>query len=283
MSERGYIMKQNILSTLAVLAILSSNTVLSTAYADTKIKIFKVSQLTKKQKLKLRAYPSPKSRIKISLPYNAKDITETGKKKKVGRTTWRQVNWNKHQGWVKSQYLKKTGVLVKKTEAKQANKKAISNSSRNIIKRAKVIYTPVIRPEDKPQSFGGDRYDQPAQMTATDIKVAYSEKGSGARRAFNCQGSKPQNWNITLDITNNNMRLDMPNRRPFNMPINYHEWESKSKVRMNLGGDKGRNMVDVNLEKTNSCRNDNSRKTYPFEVNATINKSFFFGCCDIAQ
>ena len=85
-------MKHTILSTLAVLAILSSNTVLSTAYADTKVKIFKVSQLTKKQKLKLRAYPSPKSRIKVSLPYNAKDITETGKKKKVGRTTWRQVN-----------------------------------------------------------------------------------------------------------------------------------------------------------------------------------------------
>ncbi|MEE9444318.1 MAG: hypothetical protein V3V19_01495 [Cocleimonas sp.] len=279
-------MKKTILSTLTVLALLSTNTVISTAYADTKIKIFKVNHLSKKQKLKLRAYPSSKSRIKVSLPHNAKDITETGKKRKVGRTNWRQVNWNKHQGWVKSRYLKKTGMLVKETGTTQsttASKKAISSSSRNIIKRAKVINTPVIRPEDKPQSFGGDRYDQPVKMSATDIKVAYSERGSGEQRAYNCQGSKPQNWNITLDITNNNMRLDMPNRRSFNMPINYHEWESKNKMRMNLGGDKGRNMVDVNLEKTNSCRNDNSNKTFPFEVNATINKSFFFGCCDIAK
>ena len=279
-------MKKILLTAVSILAFTSVNTILSTAYADTKIKIFKVNQLTKKQKLKLRAYPSTKSRIKVSLPYNAKDLTETGKKKKVGRTTWRQVNWNKHQGWVKSQYLKKTGMLVKKSDTAQPakeSKKVNSGSSRNIVKPAKVISTPVIRPEDKPQSFGGDRYDQPVKMSATDIKVAYSERDSQEKRVFNCQGSKPQNWNITLDITNNNMRLDMPNRRSFNMPINYHEWESKSKVRMNLGGDKGRNMVDVNLEKTNSCRNDNSRKTFPFEVNATINKSFFFGCCDMAK
>ncbi len=158
-----------------------------------------------------------------------------------------------------------------------------SSSSRNIIKRAKVIHTPTIRPEDKPQSFGGDRYDQPVKMSATDIKVAYSERGTKTKKVYKCEGNKPKTWNITLNVTDGNMRLNLPNRSSFNMPINYHEWESKSKLRMNLGGDKGRNMVDVNLEKTNSCHNDGSSKAFAYEVNATINKSFFFGCCNIAK
>ena len=257
------------------------------AYADKKITIFKVSHLKKNQKLKLRAYPSHKSRIKISLPYNAKNITETGKKKKVGRTTWRQVNWNKHQGWVKAQYLKKTGVLVKKdsnsTTSKKELSRASSGSSRNGIKRAKVIDMPVTRPEDKPLQFGGDRYDQPLKMSASDIKVAYSDVGSQAKRVYNCQGSKPQNWHITLDMNQRKMQLDVANRPTFQMPISYHEWESSRKVRMNLGGDKGRNMVNVNLEKTNSCRNEGSSKTFPFEVNASVNNSLFFGCCTIEK
>ncbi len=279
-------MKKTLITTLSIISILATTTVISTAYADKKITIFKVSHLKKKQTLKLRAYPSPKSRIKVSLPYNAKDITETGKKKKVGRTTWRQVNWNEQQGWVKTQYLKKTGMLVKKettTKASNNNNPVASSSSRNILKRAKIIHTPVIKPEDKPQSFGGDRYDQPVKMSATDIKVAYSERGAKTQRIYKCEGNKPRNWNITMDMTNGNMRLNLPNRSSFSMPINYHEWESKSKLRMNLGGDKGRNMVDVNLEKTNSCRNDGSSKTFSYEVNATINKSFFFGCCNIAK
>ena len=278
-------MKKTLITTLSIISILATTTVISTAYADKKITIFKVSHLKKKQTLKLRAYPSPKSRIKVSLPYNAKDITETGKKKKVGRTTWRQVNWNEQQGWVRTQYLKKTGMLVKKGTTTKASKDnpVASSSSRNILKRAKVIHTPVIKPEDKPQSFGGDRYDQPVKMSATDIKVAYSERGTKTQRVYKCEGNKPKNWNITMNMTNGNMRLDLPNRSSFNMPINYHEWESKSKLRMNLGGDKGRNMVDVNLEKTNSCHNDGSSKTFAYEVNATINKSFFFGCCNIAK
>ena len=280
-------MKKNLITLITAVtafALLTSTAVLSTAYADEKITIFKVSQLTKKQKLKLRAYPSPKSRIKVSLPYNAKDITETGKKKKVGRTTWRQVNWNKQQGWVKAQYLKKTGMLVKKSnDSAKTRKSTASSSSRNVIKRAKVINMPVTKPEDKPQQFGGDRYDQPVKMSASDVKVAYSDKGNQASKIFNCEGNKPQNWQITLDMNQGAMRLKVPNRPTFNMPINYQEWESNRKVRMNLGGDKGRNMVDVNLEKTNSCRNDGSSKTFAYEVNATINKSFYFGCCNIAK
>jgi len=182
----------------------------------------------------------------------------------------------------KAQYLKKTGVLVKKSKS-TANKRATSSSSRNVIKRAKVINMPVTRPEDKPQQFGGDRYDQPVKMSASDVKVAYSDNGNHASKIFNCEGNKPKDWQITLDMNQSAMRLKVPNRSTFNMPINYQEWESNRKVRMNLGGDKGRNMVDVNLEKTNSCRNDGSSKIFAYEVNATINKSFYFGCCTIAK
>lgn len=273
-------MKKVAISVLSVLAFLSVNTILSTTYADTKITIFKVSQLSKKQKLNLRAYPSPKSRVKVSLPYNAKDLTETGKQKKVGRTLWRQVNWNNEQGWVNANYLKKTGVLLRKGDTAKA---AASSSSRNIINRAKVISTPDIIPEDKPQSFGGDRYDQPVKMTASDVKVAFSEDGSQEQTIFRCEGDKPKQWNITMDTSKNSMVLKMPDRSSFTMPINYHEWESPSKVRMSLGGDKGRNMVDVNLEKTNNCKNDNTSRVFSYEVNATINKNFYFGCCDTVK
>jgi len=276
-------MKKATITVLSALAFLSASTILSTTYADTKITIFKVSQLSKKQKLNLRAYPSPKSKIIVSLPYNAKDLTETGKQKKIGRSLWRQVNWNKEQGWVNAQYLKKTGVLLRKSTSISQNKKVSTSSSRNIIKRAKVISTPDIIPEDKPQSFGGDRYDQPVKMITNDVKVAYSEQDTQEQTIFRCEGNKPQQWNIVMDISNNEMMLQMPGRSSFNMPIHYHEWESPSKVRMSLGGDKGRNMVDVNLERTDSCKNDNTSKIFSYEVNATINKNFYFGCCEIAK
>jgi hypothetical protein len=48
---------------------------------------------------------------------------------------------------------------------------------------------------------------------------------------------------------------------------------------MNIGGTKGRNIIDVNLEKTNACYNDMTQSALAYSVNATINDQYFSGCC----
>ena len=52
-----------------------------------------------------------------------------------------------------------------------------------------------------------------------------------------------------------------------------------SKLNMNIGGTKGHNIIDVNLEKTNACYNDMTQKAMAYEVNATINDQYYSGCC----
>ena len=83
-----------------------------------------------------------------------------------------------------------------------------------------------------------------------------------------------------MNVTNKKMQINLKDGASFSVPINYHEWASSNKVRMNLGGNKGRNIVDVNLEKTDACSTGLSRTNYIYEVNATINREFFSGCCE---
>lgn len=285
-------MKRITLSAFVVLALISIDLTISMAYAKSNTTIFKVTKVSTTSKLQLRAWPSSKSRVKVSLPYNAVDLTETGKKKILGNTKWLEVNWNNNRGWVNARYLKKTGVLPNRSPENNVvaskpsrNIQIIKNSKKTVVKRT-VKKTPVINKSsintipDMPAR--GNRYSQPTQLAAREVKTAYSGSVDvfEDKKILSCVGSSPHAWNIQMDIEKKRMRIKSKNNSAFYVPINYHDWASPSKVRMNIGGNKGRNIVDVNLEKTDACSTGLSRKNYMYEVNATINRDFYSGCCE---
>jgi len=83
--KKGGIMHRIILMALIVIALISADISISIVYAQTKIKIYKVTHVSPTGKLRLRAWPSTKSRVKVSLPHNAKDLLETGKERIIGK------------------------------------------------------------------------------------------------------------------------------------------------------------------------------------------------------
>ncbi len=292
-------MKRIMLSAFIVLALISIDATISMAYAKSNITIFKVTKVSTKNKLRLRAWPSPKSRVKVSLPHNAVDLLATGKKKNLGKSKWIEVKWQNNQGWVNARYLKKTGVLpISINKTPSAAVVAVTSGSRNI---AKAVTNPVAKAKTKittnrareakknisnptpnamPQMPTENRYYQPTQLAAREVKTTYTPNAESSDKILRCIGSSPRPWSIKLNTANKRMQVNFKNGQSFNVPINYHEWASSNKVRMNIGGNKGRNIVDVNLEKTDACSTGLSRTNYMYEVNATINRDFFSGCCE---
>ena len=260
---------------LAVTALMMMHTPI--VNADTKVTIFKVTKVSPQSTLNMRAWPSAKSRIKTRLPYNARDLTETGKVVTKKGAKWLEVNWQQQQGWVNARYLQKTGVLL------HANKIASRNSVAT--KKASPAVTRVISGStdvtlNRPEEYAGDRYDQTLD-DPTNTKVSYTEaeKQGTQNKILSCNGKNPKYWNIKLDMSNQNIQVKFPQQSGYNVPIKYHTWASPNKLRMNIGGTKGRNIVDVNLQKTNACYNDMTQSALAYEVNATINDQYFSGCC----
>lgn len=287
------------LSAFIVLALISIDATISMAYAKSNITIFKVANVSSKNKLRLRAWPSPKSRVKVSLPFNAIDLLETGKQKHLGKSKWIEVTWQNNQGWVNARYLKKTGVLplsiekaqstavVSATSGSRNTSKTVTNpvaktkTTTNHAKEAKkILNNPT--PNAMPQMPAENRYYQPDKIATREVKTTYTPN-SGADdndKILRCIGSSPRPWSIKLNTANKRMQVNVKNGQSFNVPIYYHEWASSNKVRMNIGGNKGRNIIDVNLEKTDACSTGLSKTNYRYEVNATINRDFFSGCCE---
>lgn len=280
-------MKRLSISTLIVFALISIDASITMAYAktitDKKITIFKVNKVSPSKTLKLRAWPSTKSRIKQRLPYNAKDLTETGKQRVISGTKWMEVNWRKDKGWVNANYLQKTGVLLRPIQP-NSNVASRNNKSINAPQRtAKVLAVPVDSLNDRPAEFGGDRYDQPTQGAATEMKTAFdiNESNQPNAKMLLCNGKNPKLWNIKMNVANRNMNIKFGKSKAFNVPINYHAWATPNQVRINIGGNQGRNNVEVNLEKTNACYNGLSKTRFTYEVNATVNREFYTGCCEV--
>ena len=270
-------MKHLSLSALAVVALIAIDATLTMAYADSKVTIFKVTKVSPQNTLKMRAWPSTKSKIKVKLPYNAKDLTETGKERVISGSKWVEVNWQKNKGWVNSRYLAKTGVLLHANKVASRNPKATVDASPSV---TRVIPTQVESLNERPQELAGDRYDQPVEITQAE-KVSYSEskQRQNSQEILSCNGKNPSYWNIKLDMSNRNIQVKFPQKTGYNVPINYHAWATPNRLRMNIGGTKGRNIIDVNLVKTNACFNDMTQKALAYEVKATINDQYYSGCC----
>ena len=275
-------MKRISLAVLVVVLLITFDLTLSITYAETKYKIYKVANISNKSKLAIRAWPSPKSRIKVSLSANARDLVETGKSKVVGKNKWVEITWQKTKGWVNTRYLKKTGVLLHPVRNSRNLKSAPILVKKTPTPQRAPIARVIPKTEDLPQGlpneFGGDRYDQPVMEKVAEVKTAYAPKK--INKILLCSGNSPEPWDIKMDIATQKMQVKLnKGKKWFSMPINYHAWASSNKVRMNLGGNKGRNVVDVNLEKTEACSNGLNNINYPFSVNATINRQFYSGCC----
>lgn len=87
---------------IGVFVICCSGLVSGTTFAQD---IMKVVNVLPGESLNLRAYPSPKSRIKVAIPHNASWVLKLAKSKQVGSSTWQQVRWQNAEGWVNARFL----------------------------------------------------------------------------------------------------------------------------------------------------------------------------------
>lgn len=288
-------MKRMSIPAFFVVALITIDLSISIAYAEneSKVKIYKVTKVSPSGKLRLRAWPSTKSRIKATLPHNAYDLVETGKQRTVGKSRWLEVKWQQNIGWVNSRYLMKTGVLLtsttgNKTTASRNNKatgrantvvqNSKSHNSGNIISNTAIL--------PLPYEYRGDRYDQtikPEPVTVAS-KTSYTEtinKRNNSKWVLNCSGNTPTNWTIKMDVSSKKMFVKLANNKEFNIPITYRKWAPGGQIRMEIGGGKGRNLVDATLEKTFACNNGLSKTNYSYRVNAAVNRGeLLSGCCN---
>ena len=218
-------MKHLSLSALIVITLIMFDVTITTAYAESKITIFKVTKVSPQNTLKMRAWPSTKSKIKVRLPHTAKDLTETGKQRTISGAKWIEVNWQQNKGWVNARYLKKTGVLLHSNKIASRNPKATVSTSPGISRIISSTEDSSLNLDDRPQELAGDRYDQPDEVASAE-KVSYSEstKRNSKQEILSCNGKNPRYWNIKLDMSNQNIQVKFPQKAAYNVPIKYHAW-----------------------------------------------------------
>ncbi len=291
-------MKRTTLAAFVVIALIGLDASISVTHAQTKVKIYKVTKVSQSGKLRLRAWPSTKSRIKASLPHNAKDLVETGKQLSKNNSRWVQVKWQDKTGWVNARYLKKTGVLVlrdkddaKATQviAKQTIRIDRNANSKKISKAQKIVAARVeaqTEMQNPPNEYQGDRYDQTLK-TVTPVhvasKMAYSPKKDRRHTSkwmLSCSGSAPKHWNMKMDVAEKKLYVKLAGQEEFSVPMTYRKWAPGGQVRMEIGGGKGRNLVDATLEKTPACSNGLNKNNYSYMVNVAVNRGqLLSGCC----
>lgn len=296
-------MKRTTLAAFVVFTLIGLDASITVVHAQTKVKIFKVTKVSHSGKLRLRAWPSSKSRVKASLPYNAKDLVETGKQVTKNKSRWVQVTWQNYTGWVNAHYLKKTGVLVRQdqdTPVKQVMAKQTTRTNRNVNSKitsqakqniAATIVDTQTAPQELPNEYQGDRYDQSLKPVApvhvanhVAKKMAYAPKKNGrsaSKWMLSCSGSTPKNWNIKMDVAEKKLFVKVAGKKEFSVPMTYRKWAPGGQVRMEIGGGKGRNLVDATLEKTYACNTGLSKKNYSYMVNVAVNRGqLLSGCCN---
>jgi uncharacterized membrane protein len=292
-------MKRTTIAAFVVIALIGLDASISVSHAQTKVKIFKVTKVSHSGKLRLRAWPGTKSRVKASLPYNAKDLVATGKQVTKKNSRWVQVKWQNKTGWVNARYLKKTGMLVLRDKdetqathviAKQtiridrnANSKKISNAQKIVAARMEAQ----TEMQNPPNEYQGDRYDQtlkPVASVHVASKMAYTpkrKKGNRSKWMLSCSGSSPKHWNIKMDVAKKKLFVKLAGQEEFSVPMTYRKWAPGGQVRMEIGGGKGRNLVDATLEKTYACNNGLNKTNYSYMVNVAVNRGqLLSGCCN---
>lgn len=169
---------------------------LSVSYAKTATTLYKVTKVSSNDSLHIRKWPGAKSRITASLPFNAKNIKGTGKRKTVGRSKWLEVKWKNNRGWVNSRFLKRSSLKISAKKKSSRNKKVVRSRklSRSTQKRQvssrNTRATPIAKSRNRNRRaqaenqmetppielFGGDRYDQTIEVSAREVRASYIPK-----------------------------------------------------------------------------------------------------------
>ena len=98
---------------------------LNVAVADD---IYKVKHIGQGKSLQLKQFPSRNSNTIVALPHDASWMVRRDKGRKVvDKVVWRQVQWNKHKGWVSDYYITKDPIA-----SSQAAKRKQCLTDRNV-------------------------------------------------------------------------------------------------------------------------------------------------------
>ena len=223
----------------------------STLFAAPQLKVYQVTQVKQGDSLNMRAWPDIKSKVLVALPHNAKWVASNRSPIKKGASYWQQIHWNGVSGWVNTKYLKFDAASTLKARQRQNHRLQRQNHvSRNT----------------------------PRARTAT---VA-SNKPTGKQVLMECGGNSPF-WNISMNFTGKNLKVDLRDGKPFNSPLYFRKWETRSN-KMIVNGGRGRNAVRATLVKTNTCTDGITNIRYPFAVTATVGSNQkVSGCCRSVQ
>lgn len=210
--------------------------------------VFQVVNVGKNDSLNMRAWPSAKSKVVATLPYNAKWIASRRAPVTKEGASWREVYWNGTKGWINAKYIQFDPASTAKARERQ-NHRLNRNTAA----------------------------DQKQKKTSVASRSAPATP-AGKQVTMKCGGNSPF-WNIEMDVTGKNFQVSMPNNEKFKSPLYFRKW-LKNKNQMVARGGQGRNKVDLLLIKTNSCTDGITTIKYPFEVEATIGSDQKVkGCC----
>ncbi len=225
----------------------------SLAFSAPLLKVYEVTGVKAGDSLNVRAWPSPKSRVVLALPHNAKWVASSRQPIKKGNVNWQQIHWNGVSGWVNTQYLKYDSVSTKKALQRRNHRLQVQGKSRNVARSA------------------------PAARVAKKATVTRNSKV-----IMECGGNAPF-WSVSMDFTGKRMDVDLRDGKPFNTPVYYRKWIKQSN-KMVVNGGRGRNAVRATLTKTNACTDGITNIKYPFVIDATIaGNRQVSGCCRSVQ
>jgi len=206
-------MKKIYFISLAILFSFTINTI-STASSSSKLKVYKINNVSKGDSLFMRAKPNYQAKIIIAIPYNAMWIASRNPAIQRGRSKWQKIYWSGRSGWVNAYYLQYDEVSTKKTQRRRQDRLKNTNTQQAFKFRTKPL----------------SRNSQPVKLQ--------------------CSGHSPF-WNILVNLSTKRLKITLNDSRdPFLAIVAYKKWlPSSNKMIIHAG--RGRNAVRATLYKTN--------------------------------
>lgn len=226
--------------------IILSTSLLAPTYLSASVN-YKITGVKNWDTLNMRSQAGVKSKVVAKIPANGSGIKLTGKENKIGRTVWRQIQWQGKTGWVNKNYL---AIATPQTPTKpqpQATKKPIPPTKAKNIKA------------DKP-------------------KVVLRNKKSGMW-ILECGSASPF-WKV--EVLPEWMKTYQGNRKS-GVPLQHKKqvrtkWNNTA-IRTDIRGKRGKESVDLTLRYTKQCMSSLAKRKVSFSVSGSLNGKKVSGCC----
>ena len=85
-----------------LLTLISAN---SAALAESTVSFYDITQVAADDTLSLRAQAGSRNPLLAKIPDDARFLMATGREQKLGKSTWLELNYGQHTGWVNKHYL----------------------------------------------------------------------------------------------------------------------------------------------------------------------------------